>query len=176
MLNVWLKYISGQKGFTLIELLVALAISGVLAGGICTAIFQIGNISDINNSSVIAVKQVENAVHYINRDVRMAQNIDSDGDDYWLKLSWTNWDDNSKHEVKYSLADTDLSRRYSVDEVVQSEIKVARFISYVQITSPDTEASPPEKSYRIAVSSTVTTGLKQAAETREIKIIPRTRS
>jgi len=175
MLNVWLKYISGQKGFTLIELLVALAITGVLAGGICTAIFQIGNISDINNSSVIAVKQVENAVHYINRDVRMAQNIDSDGDVYWLKLSWTNWDDNSKHEVKYSLADTDLSRRYSVNEVVQSELTVARFITSVQINSPSGEPDNL-KSYRIELSSAVTTGLKQAAETREIKIIPRTRS
>lgn len=58
----------GQGGFTLVELIVALAITAIIGSVISGAIFQIFNVSAANSNHMKAVKQVENALYYIDRD------------------------------------------------------------------------------------------------------------
>ena len=80
-----------QRGFTLIELLVALAITGAISGGITMSIFQTLDYSARSNARMVAIKQVENAIHHISRDVQMAQIIepaaDPDPDGFPLTLT-----------------------------------------------------------------------------------------
>lgn len=99
-----------QRGFTLIELLVALAITGAIAGGIVTAIFQIFTVNTQSNEHMLAIRQVQNAGDWISHDTQMAQSIDADpviigggedphplfelypGQTQVLALTWVGWE------------------------------------------------------------------------------------
>lgn len=63
----------GQGGFTLVELLVAIAISGLITSGLTLTIFQVFSGNARNSSEMTVVRQVQNAGHFISRDVLMAQ-------------------------------------------------------------------------------------------------------
>ena len=62
-----------QRGFTLIELLVAIAISSLITSGLTLTIFQVFSGNARNSSEMTVVRQVQNAGHFISRDVLMAQ-------------------------------------------------------------------------------------------------------
>jgi prepilin-type N-terminal cleavage/methylation domain-containing protein len=162
-----------QAGFTLIEITIGMAISAILVGGIITAIFQMGRASDMGNARVTAVKQVENALYYINRDVQMAQSIEGEGDDYSLRLDWNEWEQVKNNEVTYSLANGVLTRSYYINDELDSEKPVASGISALAITPPDTEAIPPKKVWTVDITATSVSGHIQQSETRQMKIIPR---
>jgi prepilin-type N-terminal cleavage/methylation domain-containing protein len=166
---------SRQSGFTLIEVLVGMVICAILGGGVITAMYQIGSVNGINNARMTAVKQVENAVHYLNRDMQMAQKVESDGQDYWLRLSWTTWDNYQNVQVKYiyNTNQKTLSRYYSVDGGVAAINIVGKYVTSVLATKPNAGATPPEKAWTLQLTADAPFKLKQAAETRQIKIIPR---
>ena len=85
-----------QTGLTLIELIVAMAITALVTGGITGSIFQIFAVSAQDNANMTAVKQVENAIHWISRDVLMTQIIEpSEGSGFPLNLTWIDFDDNN---------------------------------------------------------------------------------
>jgi prepilin-type N-terminal cleavage/methylation domain-containing protein len=163
-----------QKGFTLLETLIALLISGVVGAAIISATISIGNVNDRNIARTIAVKQVESAVHFINRDTQQAQKIEVNGSDYWLKLSWTSWDDNNtQNVVKYYFVNNNLSRSISLDGGQPQTSPIAHDMVSRSITPPSLIAVPPEKSWTIQLTAEVRSGSKIASETREIKIVPR---
>jgi prepilin-type N-terminal cleavage/methylation domain-containing protein len=168
-----------ERGFTLIELLLGLALTGILAIGIVVAIAQISKVDYICNSRVIAVKQVENAIHYINRDIQQAQKIEINGTDYWIRLTWVSWDDNTQIQVIYNVdSNQNLIRRELVTlggSTTTSTTNVAKYIDSGSkvVTAPDTTQTPPEKSWTVQLTSSYTSGSKTATETREIKVIPR---
>jgi prepilin-type N-terminal cleavage/methylation domain-containing protein len=82
------------SGFTLIELVMALAVSGILLSAISASLYQVFTNSQKNTAHMLAVKQVENAVHFLVRDVEMAQHVRTSGLDTGevLELSWTDWE------------------------------------------------------------------------------------
>jgi prepilin-type N-terminal cleavage/methylation domain-containing protein len=162
-----------QIGYTLIEVIVGLAISGILGGGIITGIYQIGRVNEMSNARVTSVKQLENALYYLNRDVQMSQSIESNGEDYWLKLNWTEWEENNNNEAIYIVEDGVVTRSYYVNSELVSEKPLASDISAFSATSPDTEASPPEKAWTIEMTAATKSGHQQHSETRQMKIIPR---
>jgi prepilin-type N-terminal cleavage/methylation domain-containing protein len=103
-----------QRGFTLIELLVAMAISGIITGGITTTIFQVVIGSARTNNHMIAVSQVRDAGYWVSLDAQMAQHIIFDdpatsGVTEFLTLTWTDWGTNggnsAVHRVAYTLED-----------------------------------------------------------------------
>jgi prepilin-type N-terminal cleavage/methylation domain-containing protein len=61
-----------QKGFTLIEIMVDLVITSVISVGLSTTIMQMMTVGSSSQNRTEAIKQVENALHYINRDAEMA--------------------------------------------------------------------------------------------------------
>jgi prepilin-type N-terminal cleavage/methylation domain-containing protein len=182
----WLKKFRCPDGFTLIEAIVALAITGFLSAAIFTSLFQVRAVNNLDNAHLTAVTQVENAIHHINRDMQMAQKIEQDGTDedagnYWLKLTWTSWENNLQCKVIYQVEDNDLERQYfekpgTVFSLIQSET-VAQCITLTDATPPNPTPTPttlpPEKFWTIRITASTLSGTKQAAETREIVILPR---
>jgi prepilin-type N-terminal cleavage/methylation domain-containing protein len=163
-----------QRGFTLIELLVALAITGAIAGGISLSIFQTLDYNARGNARMIAVKQVENAIHYISRDVQMSQIVEPaaspDPDGFPLTLTWVEWD-NTENVVTYSIVGNELKRSHSQDGGTATEKVVAQ---YIDVGSDKTNCDFVDWVFDLRVTITVSGYPETISEMREIKVTPRT--
>ncbi len=165
-----------QRGFTLLELIIALAITGAITGGLATSIFQTLDYSARDNMRMVAVKQVENAIHYINRDVQMAQIIEptEDADGFPLVLTWVEWDvDNTEHVVTYSIVGNELQRSHSEDGGTPTELTLAQ---HIDTDSDDTYCDFDEDLWIFTFRITVTVSgyPEDISEMREVRITPRT--
>jgi len=115
----------------LIEFIAALAISSLI--GIIVTIMnaQILNQTSSNNNFTMASRQTMNALHWISRDVQMAQTINGT-DDFpqsdSLVLTWKTWD-NTVHTANYTLEDDLLTRSYVIGSGSPSVLLVARYIN-----------------------------------------------
>jgi prepilin-type N-terminal cleavage/methylation domain-containing protein len=124
--------INTQKGMTLLELVIALAVISIIASLIATSIAQVQRLNSSNSKHMTAVKQVENALHYMNRDIQMASVFQSDlltSSDFPLTLRWTDYLDNTgQHEVTYAITDESLQRIETVDGTEQPPRVVATHV------------------------------------------------
>lgn len=104
-----------QWGFTLMEVTVAIAITSMIGVGVTMAISQVFNVNALSNNRITAVKQLENAIYWINHDAQMAQIVQPNGGSgFPLNLSWIEWD-NTMHQVSYTLEDNELHRSHSIN-------------------------------------------------------------
>jgi len=68
-----MKLGTGQKGFTLIELLVVLSISAFITAAASMTVITMMRLAPRNSDYAITLRQVENAGHWISRDVEMSK-------------------------------------------------------------------------------------------------------
>jgi prepilin-type N-terminal cleavage/methylation domain-containing protein len=128
------KLKKGEKGFTLIELLIAIAITGLITGGITMTIFQVFNINTRTTNHMTAVRQVQNAGFWVSPDVQMAQSVNASGSSGLpLTLTWIAWGTNNTHEVIYTLEDMSgglkkLQRSHSVNGGAPTVTPIAEYI------------------------------------------------
>jgi hypothetical protein len=108
-----------NKGFTLVELVMAMGSVCIITAAATGAIAQIFHVNRLASSSVVAVRQVQNAGFWVSRDSPMAQLVfDTDELDdprEILQLIWTDWESNETHDVLYRLEDGNLWRHDSAD-------------------------------------------------------------
>jgi prepilin-type N-terminal cleavage/methylation domain-containing protein len=158
-----------QQGFTLIEVLVAVAITGFIGVGVATAVFQVINVNELSTNHVIAVKQVENAAYWINRDARMAQIIQPGGGaGFPLNMSWVEWD-NTIRNVSYAIINGQLQRSISTNGAPPTQTMVAQNID----NNPDnTNCQYANGVFTFKVTASVS-GFRSASETRMAEVIPR---
>jgi prepilin-type N-terminal cleavage/methylation domain-containing protein len=125
----FLASLKRSEGFSLVEILIVMLITGTLAAGIITMVFQIYNQNERSTRNMVVVQNVENTGYWINRDALMAQNATASG--LPLTLDWQDWDGNM-YQVIYSLSGNTLQRVKSINSVVTNQTTVARNID----TSP----------------------------------------
>lgn len=121
---------SGQTGFTLIEVIVSLALSSLIGLGAAMTIAQVCTQTSRNSDITTASRHAMNAVHFVGRDIQMAQTISGTAGfpaTSNLELSWTWWD-NKTYSVNYSVTNGVLTRVYS-DGITQTQTVVAEYIS-----------------------------------------------
>jgi prepilin-type N-terminal cleavage/methylation domain-containing protein len=166
----------GQRGFTLIELIIAVAITGAIAGGITMSVFQTFDYDARGKARIVAVKQVENAVHHMIRDVQMAQEVqtadpDPDGDGFPLTLEWVEWD-NTENEVVYDKVSGELIRSHSVGGGTAQDAVVARYID-MDAAATNCFFDDGEWRFTFKVTATVSGYPADISETRDVEVIPR---
>jgi type II secretory pathway component PulJ len=107
-----------ERGIALIELALAIAITAILATGFTMTFHQVATANARSAAHMTAVKQVESALYWINRDVQMSQEIvtgnDPIGTGFPLTLSWTDYSGSNDYQVVYSLSGNTIVRTYSV--------------------------------------------------------------
>ena len=159
-----------QRGFTLIELVIVIAIAGVIASAVMMTIFQVFDMNVRSSAHMTAVKQVESAVHWMSRDIRMAQDIDTDGGgDFLVKLTWVEWDPPIENVVIYKLQDDgNLIRSHSVGDD-ETETIVAQHIDSDSVVSRDQEV---DRVVTLEITATVT-GFRPSSETRVVEVVQR---
>jgi prepilin-type N-terminal cleavage/methylation domain-containing protein len=173
-----LKFTKNQSGFSLVEILVAMVIASILVAGVSSLFIQIRNLNDTTNARIAAISQVENAIHYINRDVQMAQYPDTASNSAFpLSISWKSWalnDDQNldTFNVTYSLSGGSLIREYRENDNEPTSKSIATNINE-DIDNTYWSYSSATRTMTIKVTSTVSYGSKTVSESRVISIIPR---
>jgi prepilin-type N-terminal cleavage/methylation domain-containing protein len=154
-----------QGGFTLIELVMVMAITAVIMAAVTGSIYQVIASNARNSARMIAVKQVESALHFMVRDVQMAQpwliQTDNLSGGEELKLGWREWDD-TVNMVTYSVAGGKLTRQFNSG----AQTTVAQFVASLD---PVVDA---DGNITVTITST-TSGRWSASETRTLRIEPR---
>jgi len=165
-----------QRGVTLIELVIAIGITGSIMAGVSNGIFQLITINGDSNAHMTAVKQVENALHWIGRDAQMAQIVDTttdpdpDVDSFPLTLSWTDWD-NIANVVEYEIEEGNLIRRHT-EGVDITESTVSRLIES-DVNSTNCTWDSDARKLTLQITATVPWSGQEASETRTAEISPR---
>ena len=170
-----------QSGFVLIEMLMTIAISGLVVASIVEVTVQTVVINAANNSRITAVKQVENAIHWIERDAQMASSksiepSDSSLTDFPLELSWTHFEDNYTHFITYRLDNGVLLRREEVKDIAEAEneelISDTETMICNNVIAADSNYAFNGEILEVHLTVTVS-GFRSATESRTLYVIPR---
>jgi prepilin-type N-terminal cleavage/methylation domain-containing protein len=163
------RIIKSQKGLTLIELMVALAISGIISGGITMTFYQLvtGGIRASNHMTL--VRQVQNAGYWVSDDAQAAQDVDDNpaGGEF-LVLTWTDWD-GVVNTVTYTLDGTELWRDDGVHQT-----PVAKFIDPAETSVEFNDTNGDSIKDTLIFKVTAVVG-NSPPETRVYKVVPRPR-
>ena len=130
-----------SHGFSLIEVLVALAITGMIMGGISTAIFQMFVVNNQNTNAITAQRQVQYVGFNMSRDGQSAQVVTIGnspvGTGFPVTFEWIDWDGN-KHEVEYRISDGTVFRSESINDGSPAETSIASDIAAAGTLFSDT--------------------------------------
>ena len=157
----------------MIEMVIAIALTGIITGGITMSIFQVFDGNTRTSNHMTAVRQVQNAGYWVSHDAQQAQSVepaaDPDPDGFPLVLTWTEWD-GTVNEVTYTLVSDELQRSHSIDGGVPNQAIVAEYID----TDPTkTNCEFTAGVLKLTVTVKVGTGSQVQSETRVYEITPR---
>ena len=171
------KVTKGQRGITLIELIIAIAIAGLITGGITFAIMQILTINTRASNHMVAVRQVQQAGKEVSKDALQSQpnaiNASPSGGNF-LILGWTDWE-GQENVVVYALNSTPSSpdlRRLERTHTVSfnGTIQSTAHSVVAEYIDPDQTSFVPAGD---AFIFTVTATVGDQSETRIYEIQPR---
>ena len=159
-----------QKGFTVIEAVVSLLIVSIISLGATMANAQLMSQTSRNDSFLTAERQALNALHWISKDIQMAQSIQPSGlSGFPLTLEWIEWD-NTASQVIYTLLNNNLKRSISVDAGTARDSLVASFINS---DNDMTYCSSNNGTLTVKVTSSITRGGKTIDVSKVDKITSR---
>ena len=171
-----------QLGFTLVEIMLAIAVAGVITGGITMTIFQVFDANARTSNHMTAIRQVQNAGCQVSRDAQMAQGEPVIGDDpatpgvtEFLTLTWTEWDSSDVHQVVYSLEDRPSSSLKNLQGVHYINGEESDRTPVFEFIDPDQTSCDWDGSVlTFKVTATVGSGSSQEqSETRIYEVVPR---
>ena len=151
----------GQLGFTLIELTVAIAVGSLILAAAATTLYQMWNNNMRNTAHMIAIKQIENCLHFLVRDVQMAQTVQTTGlpSGVVLRLGWESWD-GSTNWIDYTWASDNqsLSR-------IRSQDGISTVVAYSVYPAPVFSSANNPK-----VTADITCTVQGISEERSVQI------
>jgi prepilin-type N-terminal cleavage/methylation domain-containing protein len=171
------KIINAQSGFSMIEMLVAIAIGGLIIALIVDVTAQTLIINAADSSRMGAVKQVENAIHWMERDGQMANSemitpADSTVTDFPLVLQWTSFEDGYVHTITYNREEG--SGVLTRDEIIDKGGKEDPVTTQTMICDNVVSASYLFNGKILEVDLTAhVSDYRSATETRTLYVVPR---
>jgi len=117
MKRMFRRLMNREAGFTVIEFVIAVAISGILIGGMTTTFFQMNKVTTANTSHMQVMLTVKNVGDWIVRDGQQAQTVDAvmtpvTGGNRVLRLEWDyTLYGQERHTIDYVLLEDNRLRR-----------------------------------------------------------------
>jgi type II secretory pathway component PulJ len=167
-----LKKCKGQRGLGVLEIAVSLAITALIGLGAAVATVQVVTQTSRNSDYTAGVTQVLNAMHWMGRDVQMAQTVtpDGGGTGFPLDITWVEWD-NTSHVVTYAADGNLMTRTHYIDSVEQDSMTVARYINWTAANT--TVAQTSDNVVQMRITATVGSGSNAMNVTKLRNVIPR---
>lgn len=177
--------VKASSGFTLLELIVALSIGATVVAASTQLLTQVYTIVPKTESSILAMRQVQTAGQWINRDAIMAQFI-TPADNLTYNLSTTplvftyvNWPSDTTKTVTYSVDNTTdpanwkLNRRMVVKDMTGQVISDNQTTVAHSITSIESQYIEPGGQDKKILTLTITARVENSSKTKVFKISPR---
>lgn len=164
-----------EDGFTLVELMIALAILAIIINAVVMVIYQLYNVGFARTNHIIAVREVQNASHWLALDGQKAATLQlsGDADGFPLTISW-NSTDGSQYQVVYTiLPDNELQRQHYTNRAINpnpdNTTIAARFID------PSRTSCNVSAGNELTVNITTAVDIYHGAysETRTYRFFPR---
>jgi len=170
----------------MIEVVLAIALTGIITGGITMTIFQVFDGNTRTSNHMTAVRQVQNAGYWISHDAQMAQDVELEWQGetpvdtkFPLNLTWAEWDGTS-HQVIYTLENMpggpkQLERQHLTYDAGGNEIgnETTIVAQYINPGVGNTSLRFTDGVLTLTVTAKVGTGSQEASETRVYEITPR---
>jgi hypothetical protein len=158
-------------------MLIAIAISGLIIFGIVDTTIQILVINASDSSQMSAVKQIENAIHWIERDAQMASTEwiypkDSTVTGFPLYLQWTGFEDNYTHKITYVSENGTLTREEVIENIDDEIISETATSICDNIVETDSNYAFNGEILEVNLMITVS-NFRSATESRTLYVIPR---
>jgi type II secretory pathway component PulJ len=167
------------RGFTVVEVMVAVIITAIIGGVLATSVIQMITVSVSNSNHMDSIKQVENALHWINRDAQMAKTISLDQNSishFPMVISWNSWDANpvtqviDEYHVSYRIENGNLVRRYWMNDSPEATASSLTLAYYIDTSAADKSyCSYGDGSLTVVLTSN-TNGFAGASETRTLHV------
>jgi hypothetical protein len=154
------------------EMLAVLAITSLIGLVVAMANMQIMNQSSDNSNFNAGSRNTLNALHWISRDIQMAQSVNgTDGFPQTenLVLSWQAWD-NTIYSANYTVVNGELTRTYTING---SNPVVNVVAEYINTAEDKTYCSVTEGVVILTITSTVGEGSKAVDVTKVHEITSR---
>ena len=169
-----------SRGMTLVELLVALSIGSLVAAGATQILQQIFTLVPKAENSMLAMRQVQFAGHWIDRDATMAQAIAPTPDLFTVStvtpliISYVT-EDTKMTTITYSVdADQKLQRQVVItNEITGSVISSSQTQVADSITSIQAQYTEPSGQEKKTLTVTIVAQIGGAAATRTYQTSPR---
>lgn len=167
---------NGQSGFVLIEMLMAIAIGALILVGIVDITVQTIVVNASDENQMRAIKQVENAIHWIERDSQMSSTEwispkDSTVTNFPLYLQWTGFEDSYTHKITYILDNGALLRGEIIEDVDNIISETETFICD-NIIEAESNYSFNGEILKVNLKATIDE-FRSATESRTLYVIPR---
>jgi len=146
----------GEGGFSLVELLVATAITGLIVGGLGTAIYQIITVTEYGNDRLTATHEVQNVAHWFSLDGQAASTA-SGGSELVLTLP----DDSS---IIYTMVGTTLYRMADGSNMTLAQNIASANFSIENQTITMAIASQPQGRWGVSENGTYQVYLRPTEE------------
>ena len=171
----------GARGLTLVELLIAMGIGAAVLAGALAVLNQLMLLVPKAENSMLAIRQVQNAGYWIDRDATSAQSITPTPALFTIStatpliITYVGWDA-TKTTITYTV-DTNhyLQRQVAVTDertgnpISSSQMRVSDSISSITAQYSQPDAGNPRK----ILTVTITAQVGNSSETRVYKISPR---
>ncbi|MFC1942241.1 type II secretion system protein J [Chloroflexota bacterium] len=167
--------IRNEGGYSLIGIVISLAIMTIITTGIMMTIDQIYNVSSGSTNHIIAIREVQNAGHWLTLDGQKAVTMEpaQDPDGFPLTISWDDPADN-QHEVVYTLSpDNKLQRQHYTNRTINPDPDTTTLIAlYIDLSNTSCHVSDGNE---LVANITASVNIDRVSytETRTYRILPR---
>jgi prepilin-type N-terminal cleavage/methylation domain-containing protein len=173
------------RGFTLAELLVALAIGSTVAAASTQILTQAFIVVPKTEASILAMRHVQTAGHWIDRDATQAQvitpadNLTYDLSTTPLVFTYVNWISDTTKTITYSVdtvtdpANYKLNRRIVVRDQTGQVMSDNQMNVADSIISVQSQYVEPEGQDKKVLALTITARVENSSKTKVFMISPR---